>query len=384
MKWSVRIGRAFGIPVYMHLTFLLLLAWVGWSHWMQSKSVDAALMGILFVLALFGCVLLHEFGHALMARRFGITTRDVTLLPIGGVARLERMPDDPKQELWVAVAGPAVNVVIATVLFVWLSTAGHLEPVNGLTVTGGSFLGRLLAINIFLVLFNMIPAFPMDGGRVLRAFLAMRMEYTRATHIAASVGQGAAFVFGLVGLFTNPFLVFIAFFVWIGAAQEASMVQMKSSLGGIPISRAMITDFHTLTPGSTLSQAIELTLTGAQKDFPVVENGEVVGVLTQKDLLVALAKSGPGVTVTEVMQREFEMADASEMLETAFQRLAACACRTAPVSSQGRLVGLVTMDNIGEFLAIQGALGKARADPPPIRRVVGRAIRRAIDRRSVV
>ena len=139
------------------------------------------------------------------------------------------------------------------------------------------------------------------------------------------------------------------------------MVQMKSSLGGIPISRAMITDFHTLTPGSTLSQAIELTLTGAQKDFPVVENGEVVGVLTQKDLLVALAKSGPGVTVAEVMQREFEMADASEMLETAFQRLGACACRTAPVSSQGRLVGLVTMDNIGEFLAIQGALGKPRA-----------------------
>jgi Zn-dependent protease len=361
MKWSVRIGKAFGIPVYMHLTFLLLLAWVGWSEWAQSKSVDAALLGILFILALFGCVVLHEFGHALMARRFGITTRDVTLLPIGGVARLERMPDDPKQELWVAIAGPAVNVVIAVVLFFALKYAGLLESLEEMSISGGTFLGRLLLVNVSLVLFNLIPAFPMDGGRVLRAFLAMRMEYTRATHIAASVGQGAAFLFGLIGLFYNPFLIFIAFFVWIGAAQEASMVQMRSSLGGIPVSRAMITEFHTLTPGSRLSQAIELTLTGAQKDFPVVEGDRVVGVLTQKDLLGALSKTGPAVTAGEVMQREFEMADASEMLETAFQRLGACACHTAPVSSQGRLVGLVTMDNIGEFLAIQGALGKARA-----------------------
>jgi Zn-dependent protease/CBS domain-containing protein len=361
MKWSIRLGKAFGIPVYMHLTFLLLLAWVGWSYWMQSKSLEATLAGLFFIIALFACVVFHEFGHALTARRFGITTRDVTLLPIGGVARLERMPDDPRQEVWVAVAGPAVNVGIAAVLFVWLNTAGHLAPLTGLSLTGGPFLERLMLVNIFLVLFNMIPAFPMDGGRVLRGFLAMRMEYTRATHIAASVGQAAAFVFGLIGLFYNPLLIFIAFFVWIGAAHEASMVQMKSSLGGIPISRAMITEFHTLTPGSTLSQAIELTLTGSQKDFPVVEGGRVVGVLTQKDLLGALARSGPGVSVGEVMQREFEMTDASEMLETAFQRLGACACHTAPVSSQGRLVGLITMDNIGEFLAIQGALGRARA-----------------------
>ena len=361
MKWSIRIGSAFGIPVYMHLTFLLLLAWVGWSHWMQSKSLDATLVGVLFIVAIFGCVVLHEFGHALMARRFGITTRDVTLLPIGGVARLERMPDDPKQELWVALAGPAVNVVIVAALFVWFKTTGILQPMTGLSVTGGPFFERLMAVNIFLVLFNMIPAFPMDGGRVLRAILATRMEYTRATHVAAGIGQGAAFIFGFVGLFTNPFLIFIAFFVWIGAAQESSMVQMKSSLGGIPISRAMITDFHTLAPQNTLADAIDLTLTGAQKDFPVVEGDRVVGVLTQTDLLGALAKSGPGVEVADVMQRDFAMADASEMLETAFQRLGACACRTAPVSSQGRLVGLVTMDNIGEFLAIQGALGKTRA-----------------------
>jgi CBS domain-containing protein len=202
----------------------------------------------------------------------------------------------------------------------------------------------------------------MDGGRVLRALLATRMEYTRATHIAAGIGQAVAFGFGFIGLFYNPFLIFIALFVWIGAAQEASMVQMKSSLGGIPISRAMITDFHKLSLQSTLSEAIELTLAGTQKDFPVVDGDRVVGVLTQKGLLEALSGRGPGVAVGDVMQREFETAHASEMLETAFQRLTACACRTAPVLSfQGRLVGLVTMDNIGEFIAIQGALGKARA-----------------------
>jgi CBS domain-containing protein len=277
------------------------------------------------------------------------------------VARLERMPDEPMQELWVALAGPAVNVVIAAALFLWIRTTGLFSPVDQLSVTGGSFLERVMVVNVSLVLFNLIPAFPMDGGRVLRALLATRMEYTRATHIAAGIGQAVAFGFGFVGLFYYPLLIFVGLFVWIGAAQEASMVQMRSSLGGIPISRAMITDFHTLAPQSTLSQAIELTLAGEQKDFPVVEDSRVVGVLTQKDLLHALAKRGLHVAVGDAMQREFETADASEMLETAFQRLAACACRTAPVSFQGRLVGLVTMDNIGEFLAIQGALGKARA-----------------------
>jgi CBS domain-containing protein len=201
----------------------------------------------------------------------------------------------------------------------------------------------------------------MDGGRVLRAVLATRMEYTRATHVAATIGQSVAFLFGFIGLFYNPFLLFIAFFVWIGAAQEASMVQMKSSLGGIPIGRAMITDFRSLAPENTLGQAVELTLTGSQKDFPVIDQGRVVGILTQKDLLKALTRQGTGETVADVMQRQFEIADPSEMLETAFQRLGECACLTVPVASNGRLVGLVTMDNIGEFLAIQGALGKARA-----------------------
>jgi Zn-dependent protease/predicted transcriptional regulator len=357
MKWSLKLGNYFGIPVYMHLTFLLLLAWVAIVHWMQFRTADAVVNGLVFIVLIFACVVLHEFGHALMARRYGIRTRDITLLPIGGLARLERMPDDPRQELWVALAGPAVNLVIAAALWFVLAAAGALVPMERLSMTGGPFFERLMIVNVFLLAFNLIPAFPMDGGRVLRALLASRLEYTRATSIAATIGQLVAFAFGFIGLFGgNPILLFIAFFVWIGAAQESSMVQMKSSLSGIPISRAMITDYRALSPDATLADAVALTLTGSQKDFPVVADGDIVGVLLQKDLLVALAQRGSNTLVADVMQPEFEVLDAAEMLDTAFQRLSACRCSTAPVTFQGRLVGLVTMDNIGEFMAIQGAL----------------------------
>jgi Zn-dependent protease len=246
MKWSWKLGEVAGIGVYMHMTFLLLIGWVVLSYWLQGNSVAATLVGVGFILALFGCVVLHELGHALMAKKYGIKTRDITLLPIGGVARLERIPDDPRQELWVALAGPAVNVVIAGVLLIWIYLSGGLGALQPLLmVTSGSFVERLMAVNLILVVFNMIPAFPMDGGRVLRALLAMRLEYTRATQIAASLGQAIALLFGFLGLLINPFLLFIALFVWIGAAQEASLVQMKSALAGIPVRRAMVTDFRT-------------------------------------------------------------------------------------------------------------------------------------------
>lgn len=361
MKWSTKVGTFAGIDVYVHTTFLMLLAWVAFSHWQTERSVSAALGGVAFVLALFGCIVLHEFGHALTARRFGIRTRDITLLPIGGLARLERMPDDPKQELWVALAGPAVNVVIALALFVALQVTGTLAPLHTLGVASGTFLERLMIINVFLVAFNLLPAFPMDGGRVLRALLAIRMDYTRATQLAANIGQGMALVFGLVGLFSNPFLMFIALFVWIGAGQEAAMTQMKSALGGIPLERAMITDFRTLAPGDTLAHAVDLLLSGTQQDFPVVEGRAVVGVLTRRDLLTALARQEQRAPVVQVMRRDFLIADASDMLDITFQRLEGHACHTIPVVRRGDLVGLLTMDNVGEFLSVQAAIkGPAR------------------------
>src|SRR3989338_8779962 len=209
MKWSTRIGTFAGIDVYVHTTFLILIAWVAFAHWQTGHSAAAAMEGVAFILALFGCVVLHEFGHALTARRFGIKTRDITLLPIGGLARLERMPDDPRQELWVALAGPAVNVVIAAALFFSLRLTASLWSLSDAARVGGGVVSQLMWVNVVLVAFNLLPAFPMDGGRVLRALLARRLAYARATQIAATVGQGMAILFGVVGLFSNPMLMFI-------------------------------------------------------------------------------------------------------------------------------------------------------------------------------
>ncbi len=358
MRWSATLGNFAGIDVKVHVTFLLLLGYVALVHWRAERSVAAILGGLAFILALFACVVLHEYGHALTARRYGVKTRDIILLPIGGVARLERIPDEPRQELMVAAAGPAVNVAIAAVLALWLEATGGWQPVEELTVSGGSFAERLLVVNVFLVVFNLIPAFPMDGGRVLRALLAMRMDYVKATQAAASIGQTLAFGLGFLGLFGNPFLVFIALFVWIGAAQEASLVQMKSALGGIPVQQAMITDYRTLELDDLLGRAVDLTLATSQKDFPVLDGERLAGILTQPQLLKALDQHGRELPVAEVMERDFRTAEVSEMMEPVFLRLQECACRTIPVLAGGRLRGLVTMDNVGELVSIRSALRK--------------------------
>ena len=367
MKWQWKLGRFAGIDVYVHATFLLLIGWVGYSHWLEHRQWSEVFNGILFILALFGCVVLHEYGHALTARKYGIKTRDITLYPIGGVARLERMPEKPIEELWVALMGPAVNVVIAAGLFAYLFLTNSLVPLNELTVASGSFLERLMTVNISLVLFNLIPAFPMDGGRVLRAVLAMRMEYVRATQIAANIGQGMAFLLGFIGLFSNPFLLFIAFFVWIGASQEASMVQMKNSVSGIPVTRAMLTDFKTLSPRDNLSQVVALILAGSQHDFPVVDaNGKVVGILDRDSFMMALTRHGQSAPVMEFIRRDLTGVDSYEMIEMALMRLQESGSKTLPVMHGGQLVGLITAENITEYLMIRSALKATSGIPQPL------------------
>jgi Zn-dependent protease/predicted transcriptional regulator len=361
MKWSWKIGKFLGIDVYLHTTFFLLIGWIALSYWFRENNLVAVLSGVGFILALFASVVFHEYGHALAARRFGVKTRDITLYPIGGVARLERIPEDPKQELWIAIAGPAVNVVIAIILFLWLLINSALDPLSSLSLTGGSFLERLMVTNLFLVGFNLIPAFPMDGGRVLRALLATRLEYTRATQIAASIGQGMAFLFGFIGLFYNPFLVFIALFVWIGAQSEARMVTLKSALDGIPVSRAMLTNFTVLSQDDSLAKVVNYILSGDQKDFPVVADGQVVGVLSQSAILDGLRRNGEATLVGSVMRTDFQTADSFEMLDTAFARLQDCECHTIPILHQEQLVGLLTMDNVGEFIRIQSMLETSNA-----------------------
>jgi CBS domain-containing protein len=277
------------------------------------------------------------------------------LLPIGGVARLEKMPTQPIQELWVALAGPAVNVLIAAALFTWLQATASWEPLQRLTVTTGPFFERLMAVNLFMIAFNMIPAFPMDGGRVLRAALAMRLNYDRATRIAASIGRAIAVLFGLMGFVYSPFLLFIAVFVWLGATQEAGLTRMKSAVGGIPVNKVMVNEFKTLGSDDSLHHAADLTLAGTQKDFPVVSDGILEGVLRQTDLFKALSKQGAQATVASIISKDASTVESTEMLDTVVTKLSECRCDLLPVIREGKIVGVVTTDNIGAFMRLREA-----------------------------
>jgi Zn-dependent protease/CBS domain-containing protein len=362
MRWSWRVGKIAGIDLYIHATFLFLIIWVVIQQWLQFHSTGAVLDGLAFILVLFGCVVLHEFGHALTARHFGFPTKDIVLLPIGGVSRFEKMPDKPWQEFWVAVAGPCVNVAIVAVIFLWLSFTSGFRPVSSVTMNTGPFPQRILEANISLILFNLIPAFPMDGGRILRALLATRLDHMRATQIAASVGQALALVFGLLGLFFNPFLLFIAFFVWIGAAQEAHSLNFKDALTSIPVRAAMQTKFETLSTNDTLGTAVKATL-DTSHDFPVLWGDSVLGILTRSKLLLGLTQYGSDHQVSAVMEREFQRAEINELLMTALTKLASSACPLLPVFNDGQLVGIVTRENLGEYLMFQNALNR-RPIPP--------------------
>ena len=358
MSWSWKLGRVAGIPIYVHWTFVILIVWLVAAGAMQGGDLSAGLLQGGFVLALFACVVLHELGHALMARRFGVPTTDITLLPIGGVARLQRIPEKPVQELLVALAGPAVNLVI--ILILWL--------VFGVRLPGGAdsdellhagFWPKLLLVNGFLAGFNMLPAFPMDGGRVLRALLAMKLPYARATRVAASVGQLMAIAFGLFGLSSGaPMLLFIALFVWIGAEAEAVQVAERAALKGVPVHEAMLTDFQTLHGDDTLGRAAELLLAGAQQDFPLEPDGGEARVLTRANLMSGLAARGSEAPVRDFASAVAPAVDADGPLVAAVALLRERGSPCAQVTRDGRFVGLLTLENVGELLMVREALGR--------------------------
>lgn len=357
MRWSAKLGRFAGIDVYVHATFFALLAYFSMVYWAETGTLAGVLAGLALIVMLFVCVLLHEFGHALTARRYGIATRYITLLPIGGIALLESMPREPRQEIVVALAGPAVNLAIAAAAWLVLKAAGSPGSLLAAEMGALDFLPSLLAANLALALFNLIPAFPMDGGRVLRALLAMRMDRVRATRVAATVGQTLAVGLGLLGLWWNPILILIAAFVWIGAGAEASAMEAEVRLANQPAARAMITSFATLGPGEPLSRAVDLTLSGTQKDFPVIEEGRLVGVLSQAGLLRALHERGAEGTVGSAMGPPL-VADASATLAELLGSLQQSEGRLVCLLSQGRLVGLVDLDNIAEYLRIRAAMAR--------------------------
>jgi Zn-dependent protease len=365
MSWSWKICRLAGIPIYIHWTFLILIAWVIYGHWAAGNDLATTAEGVGFVLSIFACVVFHELGHALAARRYGVPTADITLLPIGGVARLQRIPEHPAEELVVAIAGPLVNVVIVVALLVAGVRAPEMNNDPQFLVQG-QFLQKLLYVNVFLVLFNMLPAFPMDGGRVLRALLAFRMEYTRATQLAARIGQFMAILFGYLGLTSgNPMLLLIALFVWIGAEGEARQVQERLTLRDIPIRDAMLTEYRTLAPSDTLGHAAELLLAGTQQDFPVLGEGQEDRVLTRDALFAGLARGGREALVGDAPLLNLGRVEIREPLAPAVARLRDGSEPCLEVTDQGRPVGLLTLENIGEFLMVQTALATARQVTAP-------------------
>ena len=302
MKQSWKLGELAGIGVYVHWTFLILPVVIGLSTFSSSGALAAA-QAVLFVLALFGCVVLHELGHALAARRFGIATRDITLLPIGGVARLERMPRHPGKELAIALAGPAVNVAIAAALFIGLQAYFGAGALLSSSLLNGSILVRLMWANVVLVVFNLLPAFPMDGGRVLRALLAWRLPYARATHIAARVGQFVAILLAVVGLFGNLMLVFVALFVLFAGRTEAAMAKQEDGESGVRFGEVVHRQFQKVYTDSRVADVARQLLFASRRDFPVLQGRQQVGIVTAGDILSAMANGQGDRRVVDVMHR---------------------------------------------------------------------------------
>jgi Zn-dependent protease/CBS domain-containing protein len=352
--WSLHLVTVADIPVRVHFTFWLLLLWIAFG---QARTRGAALGEVALVLSVFACVVLHELGHALVARGFGIRTRDITLYPIGGVASLESM-GTPRQELFISLAGPAVNVLIATVLGLWLQATGR--GLGAETVLTGklSYAQTLFQLNIWLAGFNLLPAFPMDGGRVLRAALALRIGKERATAVAAAIGQGLAVLMGLAGLLLGQFLLmFVALFVFLGAGAEASVQRRIAVTSGYRIRDAMITRFDVLRHGDTLESAVRHLLETHQQDFPVVHGDTVLGVLTRQQLLAALAAEGQGALVSGAMNRNVPRVPPDMDLVHAFGLLRATDGTPLLVFEGELLVGMVTLENLVEFISVARAGG---------------------------
>lgn len=342
-------GRVRGIELRVHATFLVLLAWFGMAAWQAIGTWPAVAGEVLFIVALFACVLLHELGHALMAQRYGIATRDITLLPFGGVARLERMPTESRQELLIALAGPAVNLVIAAVGYGVLALVPDPDPLG--------LLSRLSVANLAIMGFNLLPAFPMDGGRVLRAVLATRMGRLAATRRAAAIGRGFAIVFVMLGLWVNTVLLLVGVFVWLAAGGELMDVELRAAAEHQLVADAMVLRFQSVGADEPLRRALDELLAGTQEDFPVVDRGRVRGMLYKPDLMRGLAEQGEAAPVSTVMCDDLPVLDAAAPLTDALERFEQHGGRTLPVARQGRLVGLFTRQNLSELFAAREALG---------------------------
>jgi Zn-dependent protease/CBS domain-containing protein len=344
---TVRVG---GVPIRLHFTFILLFVFLLVAGLGERQSAP---MHIAYIAALFGSVVLHELGHALVGKAYGVRTLEIVMFPIGGVARMERSPT-PRAEIWIALAGPLVNLLIALALAAVLLWTNSFTPLEQLTLPGdGNLLERIAAGNLILALFNLLPAFPMDGGRILRGVLALRKTGDEATRLAARVSQFLAIGMGLYGLLsTNYMLIFIAFFVYLGAAQEGAAAVGRMLTHGLPVRAAMVTDYRTLAHAETIRDAANLLLATTQQDFPVMHGGHVIGLLGRNALLRAMATGGPDSYVSGTMDRNFLRLSPDQDLSEAM-RLLTPPGSCALVMDGDELVGLLTAEKLSEFLLLR-------------------------------
>lgn len=358
MRDSLKILTVRGINLRIHITFPLILIWAMLQFGLLTgRGWDGALFGLIVILLLFAIVVLHELGHSIAAQNYGIEVEEIVLLPIGGVAMLKRIPENPMQEFVIAIAGPAVNFAIAIVLLIadsLFALGGRYADIGeGLaamqTLSAAAVFNYIFAANLFLAFFNLIPAFPMDGGRVLRALLASRMDYARATAIAVAIGQTLAWMLGLWGFLTGAFfLIIVAIFIYMGASQEGQMVQVRHVLRDLTVRHAYSRQTRLLSPNATLADAVEQVVTGFQADFPICDGDRLLGILTYKNLVDALQKYEPTTPVTVAMTTDLEPLSPDDELMEAQQQMARQNVDVLPVVEQGHFRGLLTSRDVGE------------------------------------
>lgn len=359
---SISLGRFFGIKTTIHWTFWILIIWIIFSNYSKGQSSTQILWYLLFVFAIFFCVVLHELGHALAARRYGIQTQSITILPIGGVASLEKIPSDPLQELIVAIAGPMVNIIIAGILFLFFSVTGNWSITEEalINITPSNFLIALFSVNLMLVIFNLIPAFPMDGGRVLRALLAFRMDRLKATQWAVSIGQLFAVLFVFWGFSNNPFLIFIALFIFISANSELEHVRSEKLLGGHLVKDIIMHDFTIFNASDPVSRVVQVLLDSQESSFLVEESNALVGSIEKHDLIKGLVEKGDHASVAEIMQKELIWLNPDMPLLEAREIMMRTGTSILPVGNGYQLEGVLNLENVNEFLLVQSALNQRK------------------------
>lgn len=361
MKGAFKLGKIAGIGLFIHWTFSLLILFIVYINHKNGQNTTQIMWSVLFILSIFITVLLHELGHALAAKKFNIVTKDITLLPIGGLARLETLPEKPSEELIVAITGPLVNIALAimTRLFIQLPNNAE-ELLNQLTngINGNNFLLNFFLVNIWLALFNLIPAFPMDGGRILRALLSYKLQRNVATNIAARIGQFLAIGFIFLGIFTNPFLIFIGIFVIMAAQMEKDYTDSKFILKGYKVRDVVMKQYLTIGSNETLSKAVELLLDSQSKNFLVMDNIIPVGTLNRTEIIEALSKKGENVTINSIMNKELILLDAETLLEDVFELIYKNKSSLMLVIENKQLIGTLDTENLLEFILIKEVKSK--------------------------